>query len=224
MRFVGVDPATETGFVALDEDGNPLVETSFKGRGKDEPGGITPVQRVSLQNQLFQLLQSGDVVLKEGIANKTPRLITTSKIHGGIEDMITRKGLAFNTIQPDAVKKFVRVTGFKLVDGKKVRLEGEKEKKAAMAAGALEHFGYSHPNNNVVDAFIIAKISEAIYRVRQGKSLIGYPKYQQEVIQSIVNPTPKKKPSKKTEKPNQRRGKPRTAGSHAQKTEQTCLF
>ncbi|MEN1985219.1 hypothetical protein [Paenibacillus hubeiensis] len=208
----------------MDEDGNPVVETSFRGRGKDQPGGITLEQRVSLQNQLFKLLESGDVVLKEGIANKTPRLITTAKIHGGLEDMITRKGLSFESIQPTAVKKYVRVTGFKLVDGKKVRLEGEKEKKEAMAAGALEHFGYSHPNNNVVDAFIIAKICEAVYRVRQGKPLSDYPKYQQEIIQSIIKPTPKEKKSKKTEKPNQRRGKSRTAGSHAQNTEQTCLF
>ncbi|WP_337034718.1 hypothetical protein [Paenibacillus illinoisensis] len=225
MRFIGIDPATETGFVALDEDGNPLVETSFKGRGKDEPGGITLEQRVSLENQLFSLLMPEDVIIKEGIANGNMMLITTSQIHGGLEAMIFRKKLTFDKIQPLTVKKYVQVTKSKVVDGIKVPLKGTKEKKQAMADAALKHFGYSHPNDNVVDAYIIAKICEAVYRVRQGKPLSDYPKYQQEVIQSIINSgQPKKKPKKKTEKTNQRRGKPRTAGSRAQKTEQTCLF
>lgn len=225
MRFVGVDPATETGFVALDEDGNPLVETSIIGNGQKKPGGITLEQRISLENQLFRLLLPEDQVLKEGIANGNKMLITTAKIHGGLEGMITRKGLLLEEVAPNAVKKYVGVTGYKVVDGKKVRLEGDEEKKAAMAAGALQHFGYSHPNNNVVDAYIIAKICEAIHRVRHDKPLSDYLKYQQEVIQSIINPTPKKKKTrKKTENTKQRRGKPRTAGSHAQNTEQTCLF
>ncbi|KAA8750054.1 hypothetical protein [Paenibacillus sp. UASWS1643] len=226
MRFVGVDPATETGVVALDEDGNPVLETSFRGKGKDRPGGITLEQRISLENQLFRLLLPGDQILKEGIANGNKMLITTAKIHGGLESMIVRKGLFLKEVAPTAVKKYVGVTGFKIVDGKSVRLEGEEEKKGAMSEGALKYFGYSHPNNNVVDAYIIAKICEAVYRVRQGKPLSDYPKHQQEVIDSIINPPPpKKKPrKKKTENTNQRRGKPRTADSCAQNTEQTCLF
>lgn len=39
MRFVGIDPATTTGFVALDEEGNVLVETDVRGEGKVVPGG-----------------------------------------------------------------------------------------------------------------------------------------------------------------------------------------
>lgn len=223
MRFVGIDPATETGVVALDEDGNPVLEISIIGKGEKEPGGISLKQRMSLENQLFQLLQPDDVVLKEAIANGNKMLITTAKIHGGLELMVIRKGLGLEEVAPTAVKKYVQVTGFKQVDGKSVRLQGDKDKKAAMAAGALKHFGYEHPNNNVVDAFIIAKICEAVYRVRRGEPITDYPKYQQEVIQSFIQPV-QKKPKKKTENTNQRRGKPRTAGSRAQNTEQTCLF
>ncbi|RUT48554.1 hypothetical protein EJP82_01015 [Paenibacillus anaericanus] len=224
MRFVGIDPATETGVVALDEDGDPELETSIIGKGEKKPGGITLEQRISLENQLFRLLMPDDEVLKEGIANGSQMLITTAQIHGGLEGMIARKNLTFDKVQPLAVKKYVGVTGYKIIDGKKVRLEGEKEKKAAMAAGALKHFEYSHPNNNVVDAYIIAKICEAVYRVRRGKQLSDYPKYQQEVIDSIINPPPPKKKKKKTEKTNKRPGKPVARESHTQNTEQACLF
>ncbi len=37
-RFVGIDPATKTGFVALDIDGNVLMETELKGKGPKVPG------------------------------------------------------------------------------------------------------------------------------------------------------------------------------------------
>ncbi|MFC7559936.1 hypothetical protein ACFQY3_14785 [Paenibacillus farraposensis] len=128
MRFVGIDPATTTGVVALDIEGNVLVEKLLRGKGRDVPGGITPEQKVSLENQLFQLLQPGDVIVKEGIANRTPKLITTSKIHGALEGMITRKKLSFDEAAPNAVKKFVAVTGWKGQQGSKERLKGTKEK------------------------------------------------------------------------------------------------
>lgn len=38
MRFLGIDPATTTGFVALDEEGNVLVEEDLRGTGKTVPG------------------------------------------------------------------------------------------------------------------------------------------------------------------------------------------
>ncbi|MBU5672692.1 hypothetical protein [Paenibacillus brevis] len=226
MRFVGVDPATTTGVVILDADGNPILETVIKGKGKSAPGGITQEQRVSLENQLYKILQPGDQVMKEGIANGSQMLITTAKIHGGIESMITRKGLEFDEIAPLAVKKFVNVASWVGEPGKKALLKG-KDKKQAVAAAALEHFGYQHISNDVVDAYIIAKIAEAVYQVRNKvKILEDFDLiYQREVIWSIIDPdgykeyvnTPKPKTSK-------RRGKPAATDSHTQNTEQTCLF
>lgn len=37
MRFVGIDPSTKTGFVALDEDGQVLVAKELTGVGKEDP-------------------------------------------------------------------------------------------------------------------------------------------------------------------------------------------
>ncbi|MNW41732.1 hypothetical protein D3C74_188810 [compost metagenome] len=227
MRHVGIDPATNTGVVILDADGNPILETVIRGKGKNAPGGITQEQRVSLENQLFKLLQPEDQVMKEGIANGSQMLITTAKIHGGIESMITRKGLAFDEVAPLAVKKYVNVANWVGEPGKKVLLKG-KAKKQAVAAAVLEHFGYRHLSDDVVDAYIIAKIGEAVYKVRNGKPLEDYPLlYQREVIWSIVDPVGYKayeEAKKRKPKTNKRPGKPAVAGSHTQNTEQTCLF
>lgn len=227
MRFIGIDPATNTGVVILDADGNPILETVIRGKGKNAPGGITQEQRVSLENQLFRILQPGDQIMKEGIANGTQMLITTAKIHGGLESMITRKGLEFDEVAPDAVKKFVNVSGWIGQPGSKQRLKGDA-KKRAMATAALDHFGYQHPSNDVVDAYIIAKIGEAVYRVRNGGSLDDYPLlYQREVIWSIVDPAgyeEYKEAQKKKSKSTKRRGKPAAADSHTHTTEQQFLF
>lgn|GEM_PF-669363 len=228
MRIVGIDPATYTGVVILDADGQPIREAVLKGKGKSAPGGITQEQRVSLENQLYSILRPGDVVIKEGIANGTQMMITTAKIHGGLESMITRKGLAFDEVAPLAVKKFVKVSNWIGEPGSKQPLKGAAKKKA-MAAAALEHFGYSNPLHDVVDAYIIAKIGEAVYRVRNGeKSLDDYPlEYQREVIWSIIDPDGYKeyeKTKKKKSKTTKRRGKPAAADSHIHMTEQSFLF
>ncbi len=228
MRIVGIDPATNTGIVILDADGNPIIETVLRGKGKSAPGGITQEQRVSLENQLYRLLQPGDEIMKEGIAYGTERMVTTAKIHGGIESMITRKGLTFDEVAPDAVKKFVNVATWVGEPGSKVRLKG-KAKKDAVAAAAFEHFGYSNPLHDVVDAYIIAKIGEAVYRVRNGMARLDDFEliYQREVVWSVIDPAGYKeyeKSKKKKKKTSKRRGKPAAADSHTHSTEQPFLF
>jgi crossover junction endodeoxyribonuclease RuvC len=227
-RFVGIDPATQTGFVALDKNGSPVVEIAFRGKGIKVPGGISPKQRVSLQNQLYSLLKPGDIILKEGIANGNMMLITTSKIHGGLEDMITRKELKYDEVAPLSVKKFVNVNMRNIDKGLK-GIEKEKAKKAEMAAAALKHFGYENPSHDIVDAYIIAKICESVYRVRNGEKTLDdyYLEYQREVIWSIIDPDGYKeyeKTKKKKSKSTKRREKPAAADSHTQMTEQQFLF
>lgn len=225
MRYVGIDPATQTGFVALDKNGIPVVEKTFRGKGKDVKGGISPEQRMSLFNQLYNLLQPGDVVLKEAIANGNKMIITTAKIHGGFEDMITRRKLTFEEVAPLAVKKFVDVD-FRTIDKSLKSKEYEKAKKDAMAVAALKHFNYKHPSDDVVDAFIIAKICEALYMVRNGRAMDSYPLYQHEVIWSFIDPEAYKEYDKEKQKAKKRKrpGKPAAAGSHTHTKEQQFLF
>lgn len=186
MRFIGVDPATKTGFVALDIDGNVLVELELKGKGKTVKGGITIEQLVSLENQLYQVIKPADEIVIEQPAMGTQMGISTGMIHGGLRSMIYRKNLGFNDVNPSWTKKYVKVTGWIVEGGKNRRLK-DKEKKEAMAAAALKHFGYTHKSDNVVDAYIIARISLNLYRMREYMPLLDTQTYQIEVINDILN-------------------------------------
>ncbi|WP_342479487.1 hypothetical protein [Paenibacillus sp. FSL F4-0097] len=215
MRFVGIDPATTTGFVALDEEGNVLVATDVKGVGKRVPGGISIGMLVSLENKLYNLLKPGDIVAIEESAKKTQRGVTTGMIHGGLRSMLYRKGLEFVDVNPQRTKGFVnrnqRVTS--------------SEKKKHVAAGVLEHYGYEHSSDNVTDAYIIAKIAQALYAVKNGGSLELYTSYQQRIIKAIISPEAKA-PVTNNEKSQttKRTGKPAAAGSHTHLKEQQFLF
>ncbi|MEF3312566.1 hypothetical protein PV433_27120 [Paenibacillus sp. GYB004] len=185
MRFVGIDPATRTGVVALDEAGNVVLEVELKGAGKAEKGGLTIEQLVSLENQLYKLLKPGDEIAIEQAAAGTQKGITTGMIHGGLRSMIHRKGLAFNEVNPTWTKKYVGVSGWTKEEGKSRPLK-DKEKKEAMKAATLEHFGYTHKSDNVVDAYIIARIAWNLFRRRELRQEVDRQPYQLEVVREIL--------------------------------------
>ncbi|OMF35227.1 hypothetical protein BK133_10975 [Paenibacillus sp. FSL H8-0548] len=188
MRFVGVDPATKTGFVALNELGEVLVEVELKGAGKVEKGGISIEQLVSLQDQLYVLLQPGDEVVIEDAAPGTQRGITTGMIHGGLRSMVHRRKLKFNKLMPASVKKYVGVTGWKGEAGKKERLSG-KEGKAVVLEAVFQHFGYKHKNDNIVDAYIMARIAMNLYHMRELSPPVDTYPYQIEVVSAMLAKT-----------------------------------
>ncbi|MCA0754861.1 hypothetical protein KP806_07350 [Paenibacillus sp. N4] len=188
MRFIGIDPATKTGFVALDVNGEVLVAAELKGAGKSEKGGISIPTLVDLENQLYKLLQPFDEIMIEQAAAGTQKGITTGMIHGGLRSMICRRGLNYNEINPLHTKKYVGVTGWKGEVGSKVR-QKDKEKKAAVKAAALELFDYTHKSDNVIDAYIIARAALNLYLLREYKPLLDHLPQQQEVLQAILAKT-----------------------------------
>jgi crossover junction endodeoxyribonuclease RuvC len=88
-------------------------------------------------------------------------------------------------VNPLSVKKYVGVTGWTGEIGNKRRLNN-KEQKAAMKAACMEHFGYTHKSDNVIDAYIIARISLNLYLHRELKPMIDTAPYQIEVVQDIL--------------------------------------
>lgn len=186
MRFVGVDPATKTGVVILDEQGNVIFENELKGEGRKIKGGISTEQLVSLENQFYKIIKPADEISIEQPAMGTQMGVTTGMIHGGLRSMIFRKGLAFWDVNPAWTKKYVKVTGWVVENGKKRRFK-DNEKKKAMKDATLEHFGYTHKSDNVVDAYIIARIALNLYLMREYKPLLDTQTYQVEVLESILN-------------------------------------
>ncbi|MEK5005584.1 MULTISPECIES: hypothetical protein [unclassified Paenibacillus] len=137
-----------------------------------------------------------------------------------------RKVGGFISATPNQLKKFVNVAEWEGEPGSKVKLDGKEVKRRVMAA-VESHWGDKPRTDNIADAYVLARIAEAVYNVKRGEELDAYPKYQREVIMAIIDPgsvkkqKPKPKPKPKTTK---RRGKTAAADGHTHVTEQTFLF
>ncbi|WP_258832850.1 hypothetical protein [Peribacillus frigoritolerans] len=194
MRFVGIDPSTKTGFVAKDRDGMVLKAKELTGLGDVDPKRI-----VTLTDEIMAHILPGDVICIEGVPFDTQRAAQAGWIHGSIRNALFRKGFNYYEAAPNAVKKFVNVTGWMGEVGHKKRLKG-KDKKLAVMRAVEEHFTFVHQSDNVVDAYILAEIAKDIWKVESGIECSfnsGYlPSYQAEVIDAIINPVAKPKRKK----------------------------
>lgn len=173
MRFIGIDPASKTGFVALDEDGNVLKAKELTGIGDKDPKRMT-----TLIFDIMNHVQVNDAICIEGFPFSTQRAMFAGGIHHGIRNELFKKGLKYIEVAPNAVKKFVGVTGWEGEPGNKKRLTGAAKKRAIMRA-VQEHYGFTHPSDNVVDAYIMAQIARSKY-----KSVVLY-EQQEDVLMKI---------------------------------------
>ena len=189
MRFVGIDPSTKTGFVAMDQGGIVLKQKELKGVGSVDPKRI-----VTLTDEIMAFIQPGDVICIEGVPFDTQRAAQAGWIHGSIRNALFRKGFTYYETAPNAVKKFVGVTGWTGEPGSKKRLTGPAKKKAVKDA-VLTHYGFTHSSDNVVDAYIIAQIARLIKQINTPE-FIGCLPYQREVVNGILSSEPKKKKKK----------------------------
>ncbi|MNJ60475.1 hypothetical protein D3C77_562100 [compost metagenome] len=134
-----------------------------------------------------------------------------------------RKVGTFISATPNQLKKFVNVEEWEGEPGSKVRLESKEVKRRVIAA-VEEHWGVKPRTENIADAYVLARIAETVCNVKRGQALSCYPKYQQEVIMAIIDPSTVKKPKKPKPKTSKRRGKPAAADSHTHLAEQPFLF
>lgn len=218
MRFVGIDPATNTGFVALDPDGNLLRAKELTGSGQ-----TTPTKVRTLHDEVLRHLRTEDKVCIEGFALEAQDTNKTSSGYNWAARLAVDRVIGeFISPTPGQLKKFVNVSEWIGEPGSKKRLPGKEVKKLVIAA-VYDHWGYKASTDNIADAYVLARIREAIWRVKNGQVLLqGYPVYQQEVILSLINPViNKKKPAIKKAK--SRKNAP-AAGKRGPKTEQECLF
>lgn len=180
MRFIGIDPSTKTGFVALDEDGQVLRAKELMGIGKKDP-----VRMITLIDEVMRHVEKEDLIVIEGFGFASQQAIQSGGIGWGIRMSLARRGMKYIEVAPNALKKFVNVTGWEGEAGNKKRLQGADKKNAVMDS-VKEHFGFNHSSDNVVDAYVLAQIGKSI----KNKS-VNY-QYQKEVIETIITP-PKKK-------------------------------
>jgi crossover junction endodeoxyribonuclease RuvC len=190
-RFCGIDPSTKTGFVAMYENGDVVRHKDLTGIGSVDPMRIT-----TLINEIMDHLNPGDVVCIE-----SPAMGAQGQGVGfmwglayGIRMALYRRGIQYYDVAPTALKQFVDASRKRLgADGKKL------DSKAAVAQGVYEHYGYTHPSNNVIDAYVLAQIAYAINQPEDVREIDCTP-YQLSVIKTILTPMHEKKAKKAEEK------------------------
>lgn len=187
MRYVGIDPSTKTGFVALDKQGNTLRAKELTGVGNADPKRM-----ITLIDEIVSHIQKDDFIVIEGFGYASQQAIQNGGLGWGIRMALARRGIKYTEVAPNALKKFVGVTGWTTEDDKKRRLTA-KEKKPAVMNAVNEHFGFTSSSDNVVDAYVLARVCRAL----NSPHAIQLRDYQFEVLQAIKNPPAKKKKVKK---------------------------
>jgi crossover junction endodeoxyribonuclease RuvC len=179
MRFVGIDPASKTGFVALDDRGLVVREKELTGIGDKDPKRM-----VTLIHEITAHLQPGDFICIEGFPFSTQKAMFAGGLHHGIRNELYKRKLPYYEVAPNAVKKYVGVTGWTGEKGSKKRLTGPQKKWAVMKA-VFDDFGYEHRSDNVVDAYILARIAFELFGVQEtGESRLSVNKAQ--VVDAIL--------------------------------------
>jgi crossover junction endodeoxyribonuclease RuvC len=173
VRFIGIDPASKTGFVGLDEQGQVLKAKELTGIGDKDPKRMT-----TLIYDIMQHIQPNDIICIEGFPFQTQKAMFAGGLHHGIRNELFKRGFKYYEVAPNAVKKFVGVTGWEGEPGNKKRLKGAAKKRAVMDA-VKHHFGFEHPSDNVVDAYIMARIA-----LHLKSNAIVLP-YQHEVLKKV---------------------------------------
>jgi len=188
-RFVGVDPASTTGFVAMYENGDVVRQKDLTG-----VGGIDPMRITTLIDEIVDHIKPGDVVCIESPAMnaKGQGVGFMFGLAYGIRSALFRKGIKYYDVAPTALKKFCDASRHRYdADGNKL------DSKAAVADGVYEHWGYTHPSNNVTDAYVLAQIAYALTLSDYDMMAGNYRAYQWEVVKTVLKPASDKKADKK---------------------------
>lgn len=171
MRYVGIDPATKTGIVALDEKGHVLVAKEITGA----TGGSAEHRIRTLHDEVCRHLQPDDVTGVEFFALDAN---DTNKTSSGANwaartaaDRIT--GNVVISPQPGDVKTWVGVESWIGEKGKKVRKSNKEVKKEIMErVEAL--YNFKPQTDNIADAFVIAKITYAVTLYKEGNDDVRF--------------------------------------------------
>lgn len=170
MRYVGLDPSTHTGIVILDAEGNLLDALEVNGTGKD------PERMADIIFKTMEEINPNDNVTIEGFGFASQSGFLLGGIGWGIRLELYERLMGYTEVAPAALKKFTGAKG--------------NAKKDELAVEIFKRWGFEHKSDNVRDAYVLAQIGRAI-----GEKL-DVPKFQQEVIDTILRPAVKKKRKK----------------------------
>lgn len=171
-RFVGIDPSTKTGFVALSANEEVLTAKELTGVRSEDP-----LRMITLIDEVIRHVQKDDFIVIENFGFATQQGIMLGGIGWGIRMALVRRGMKYIEVAPGQLKKFGNGKG--------------NASKDELAVGIYKNFGFEHSNDNVRDAYVLAQIGRALVTKK-----VSY-QYQKEVIETILNPPKTKKKGRK---------------------------
>lgn len=175
MKFVGIDPSTATGLVELDGLGNVIRKEEVI---LDTGMFSTAAQIKDYGEKIVYSLPTDCLVCIEGFSfgSKGQGVSTQYGVGFAIRFALIERGMVWVESPPSQVKKFATGKG--------------NASKESMILPLYKHWNFEHDSDNVRDAFVLAQIARAI-RIGTAST-----KYQQEVVQAILEPSKPKKKSK----------------------------
>jgi crossover junction endodeoxyribonuclease RuvC len=182
MRFVGIDPSTKTGFVAIGANCKLLKAKELIGVGSEDPKRMA-----TMIDEVMRHIQPEDFVVIEGFGYSTTQGIQLGGIGWGIRMALLRRRINYIEVAPNAVKKFATGKG--------------NSTKEEMVQPLMDRWGFSNPSDNIRDAFVMAHIARSLSLLKDASELemnMLLEPFQSEVILNILHP--KQKPKKRKKK------------------------
>lgn len=166
MKILGIDPSlTGTGYVILTNgkiESKQLVKTKPTGNNK-----IAELKRLIKIKDAFKT-QGIDLAIIEGLAfmaRNTSALVQLAGLSYLIREKLYTRGVPFIVVAPSSLKKFITGKG--------------NSPKDCMLMEVYKRYGITFDNDNLCDAFSLAKIGTAI--LGNGKLT----KFQKEVVELL---------------------------------------
>jgi len=162
IRYIGIDPSTKTGFVALARNGIVITEQEITGKSDKDPKRM-----VTLTEKIIKSLRRDDVICVEGFSygSRGRGMSFQFGLGHAIRNELYKNEVGYTIVTPSQLKKFATGKG--------------NTSKDNMILPIYKRWGYEHDSDNVRDAYILAQIARAI----DGRGELV--KYQKEVIKEL---------------------------------------
>lgn len=170
--YVGLDLSlTGTGMVAISQDGTILFKTTIKNKLRGE-------ERLQfIRNEILDMVERFPTAryCVEGYAMgiRTGQSFSIGELGGVIKLLLWEQGKIFHIVSPTSLKKFILGKGV-----------GDKD---MVIMNVFKRWGFEAKTSDEADALVLAMIAREIESPSE-----SIPKYQQEVIDVILNPPAKK--------------------------------
>jgi crossover junction endodeoxyribonuclease RuvC len=178
---MGIDPGNGVTAMALirtltNEPGKLIYNNAIK---SNQTG---PARWIEIEDGITGLLRGDlkpDLICIENYGFNSNTGNAQAELGGVLRRRFYKEGIEYIVVAPSQLKKFVQA----------------KEKEFIIKE-VFKRWEMEFDTHDETDAFVLAKIAEAIMMVRTDPAA-SLPKYQMEVVNALINPAPKKKKSRK---------------------------